>query len=320
MKQEAKILFDKTVVALVRKSKVLQRIVDYTYIHSKTEGGGIDLPGHSKYCFLPGHDTEYCKKSYGALRNLFLNPLNGTRTELEIRAEIVERFERIDREVDIKSSPVEGLYLAEAALSIECDGAIVECGCYTGGSTAKLSILADVTGRDLVAFDSFEGLPVPGQSEKVDQHMRRRVELEHEWVSGEYSGSLDAVKSVVSKYGSLSRCRFVKGWFENTLATHLPDPISLAFVDVDLASSAGDCIRHIWPRLAHSGIFFTHDVSYVKVLQSLMSESLWRDEFKEHPPILYGAGFGLGDAAAHIGFAVKGNDDANYIKAISLSK
>ena len=106
----------------------------------------------------------------------------------------------------------------------------------------------------------------------------------------------------------------------STLAADLPQPISLAFVDVDLVSSASDCIRHIWPRLARSGIFFTHDVSYVKVLQSLMSESLWRDEFKEHPPILYGAGFGLGDAAAHIGFAIKGNNDANYIKAISLSK
>ena len=320
MKHAAKNIFDKTLVPLIKRSKVLRWLVAYTYVHTKTEDDSIDLPGHSKYSFLPGHDTEYCARYYAALRNLFLTPLNGSKRELEIREDIVKRFERIDREVDIKSSPVEGLYLAEAALSVECEGAFVECGCFTGGSTAKLSILAEVTGRELVAFDSFEGLPIPKQSEKVDQHMRRKVELEHEWASGEYVGSLDTVKSVVSKYGNISRCRFVKGWFENTLAADLPQPISLAFVDVDLVSSASDCIRHIWPRLARSGIFFTHDVSYVKVLQSLMSESLWRDEFKEHPPILYGAGFGLGDAAAHIGFAIKGNNDANYIKAISLSK
>lgn len=299
---------------------MLHRIIAYSYVHSKPEGGSIELPGHSKYSFLPGHDTEYCARYYAALRNLFLTPSNATVRQLETRNEIVNRFERIDREVDIKSSPVEGLYLAEAALTVECDGAFVECGCFTGGSTAKLSVLAEVTGRELVAFDSFEGLPVPKQSEKVDQHMRRKVELEHEWASGEYVGSLDTVKSVVSKYGNISRCRFVKGWFENTLAAHLPQPISLAFVDVDLASSAKDCIRHIWPRLARGGIFFSHDVSYVKVLQSLLSESLWRDEFKEHPPIVYGAGFGVGDAAAHIGFAIKGNSDANYIKAITLSK
>lgn len=320
MKQSAKNLFNKTVIPLIRRSKTLHRIIAYTYFNSKPDGSSIELPGHSKYSFLPGHDTEYCARYYAAVRNLFLTPSNATVRQLEIRNEIVERFERIDREVDIKSSPVEGLHLAEAALSVECEGAFVECGCYTGGSTAKLSILADVTGRELVAFDSFEGLPVPHQSEKVDKHMRGKVELEHEWASGEYSGSFDTVKNIVSKYGNISSCRFVKGWFENTLAAHLPQPISLAFVDVDLASSASDCIRNIWPRLARSGIFFTHDVSYVKVLQCLMSESLWRDEFREHPPILYGAGFGLGDAAAHIGFAIKGNNDANYIKAITLSK
>src|SRR5215203_1739797 len=38
-------------------------------------------------------------------------------------------------------------------------GCVVECGCYAGGSTANLSLVCSLTGRQLEVFDSFEGLP-----------------------------------------------------------------------------------------------------------------------------------------------------------------
>ncbi len=40
------------------------------------------------------------------------------------------------------------------------DGVVVECGCWLGGSTACLSVICDYAGRDLVVYDSFEGLPL----------------------------------------------------------------------------------------------------------------------------------------------------------------
>ena len=40
-------------------------------------------------------------------------------------------------------------------------GAVVECGCWLGGTTTNLSIICDVVGRDLIVYDSFEGLPLP---------------------------------------------------------------------------------------------------------------------------------------------------------------
>ena len=39
------------------------------------------------------------------------------------------------------------------------EGCIVECGCYKGSSTAKFSLAAKYSGRKLVVFDSFEGIP-----------------------------------------------------------------------------------------------------------------------------------------------------------------
>ncbi|HLT27990.1 MAG TPA: TylF/MycF/NovP-related O-methyltransferase, partial [Zeimonas sp.] len=44
---------------------------------------------------------------------------------------------------------------------------LVEAGCFKGGSTAKLSLLAELAGRELVVFDSFEGLPDNDESGQV---------------------------------------------------------------------------------------------------------------------------------------------------------
>src|SRR4051812_48189904 len=57
--------------------------------------------------------------------------------------------------------------IVRAIFSVSDDrpGCIVEAGCFKGGSTAKLSIVAAEVGRRLVVFDSFEGIP-----ENDEQH------------------------------------------------------------------------------------------------------------------------------------------------------
>jgi O-methyltransferase len=53
--------------------------------------------------------------------------------------------------------------LASAVLQVprSTPGSVVECGCYVGGSTANLSLVCAATGRKLIIFDSFQGLPEP---------------------------------------------------------------------------------------------------------------------------------------------------------------
>jgi O-methyltransferase len=41
------------------------------------------------------------------------------------------------------------------------EGVVVECGCWKGGSTTNLSLVCDIVGRELIVYDSFEGLPAP---------------------------------------------------------------------------------------------------------------------------------------------------------------
>ena len=252
----------------------------------------------------------------------FLSNGKGSKYGETVRASIIERFRRIDREMDIRTTPTDGLFLGEALLSLDCPGAVVECGCFNGGSTAKLSIVAAITGRKLFVFDSFEGLPDADSYNTFDLHARRSVAWtkRNHWRAGRYAAPLDVVKTNIERHGELSVCTFIKGWFNETLDAGLPQQVSLAFTDVDLPSSAQECLTRIWPRLSQGGIFFSHDIAYLKVLQSFNDERLWRETFNEHPPIFFGAGFGMCDTSPHLGFAVKGRVTADYIKSLTYAK
>lgn len=205
--------------------------------------------------------------SYKSLSKQFIRNGQASAVNKEVRSTIVERFELIDRNVPIGTTPTDGLFLAEMILNMKASGAIVECGCYAGGSSAKLSILASLLGRRLIVFDSFEGLPAVSSSYLRDHHCRRGEEWISDWTAGRYAARLDDVKTNVRNYGEIAVCSFVKGWFSDTLSGNtLPEPIAFAFADVDLANSARDCFTAIWPCISDAGIYVTHDAPYIKVL------------------------------------------------------
>lgn len=258
---------------------------------------------------------------YHELRSKFIDNGASSPWGVEARREIVERFEAIDRSVPLGSTPTDGLFLAEALLNTTAEGAVVECGCYAGGSSAKLSIICKLIGKRLHVFDSFEGLPAVDAFNLRDFHARHSNEWVTDWSQGRYAARLDQVQGNVRDFGELEVCSFTKGWFSDTLSTQLPTQICFAFVDVDIPSSARDCLVPIWPRLQDGGVFFSHDAAYIKVLQALFDPKLWRDELKAFPPIFFGGGFGLGDCSPHLGFFVKGDAvSAEHIKSLTINK
>ena len=260
--------------------------------------------------------------SYHRLRDLFVSNGDETQYDRTIRKEIVRRFERIDREMDIVITPTDGLFLAEALLSLDCEGDMVECGCYAGGSTAKVSILAGIVGRKLYVFDSFEGLPEAAPDELQDYHVRRSRAWMIAWTKGRYTAGLDRVRANVGKWGDISVCDFVKGWFDDTLKPeNLPGKIAFVLTDVDVPSSVKQCLVSLWPLMSEKGAYFSHDIAFIKALQVLTDEYLWAEVLREPRPILFGAGFGLCDASPHLGFLVKGTQVApEYMKSLTISK
>jgi O-methyltransferase len=277
------------------------------------------IPGVPKAAnFIRAHSAH--KGTYPYYRERFIQNAKSGRHDRKLRTEIVERFEEIQRRVPVASSPTDGLVLAEGLLSMEAMGDLVECGCFAGASSAKLSIIARILGKKLLVFDSFEGLPPGGE---IPVHARRTVEeISEGWSAGDYSAGLEAVRRNIETFGEISVCSFVKGWFSETLTgENLPEQVAAAFVDVDLHSSARDCLLGIWPRLSNGGIFFSHDVAFITVLQYLYDKELWLNELKSFPPIFFGAGFGVCDISPHLGYMVKGEAvTAEYLKDLTLNK
>ena len=132
-------------------------------------------------------------------------------------------------------------------------GVFVEAGCFKGGSTAKFSLIAQETGRELVVFDSFQGIP-----ENAEPHEKDLSGHPVRFDAGSYAGSIDEVRANVARYGRIDRCRFVPGWFEETMP-HFREPVAAAYLDVDLASSTATCLCHLYPLIVPEGFLVSQD-------------------------------------------------------------
>jgi O-methyltransferase len=310
LKSFARKSIDAMLVKPARRSPMVRRLVEYVARRVTEDREG---------------SPSRTSAQYERLRDAFVRLGKNSQYDVTTRVRIVERFEKIDAALNTfeggTTATSDGLFMAEALLSLREDGAVVECGCFMGGSTAKLSIVSKLVGRKLVVFDSFEGLPAVDEYDLIDLHARRPVAFMTPWTAGRYAAGLDEVRSNVERHGEIAVCTFVKGWFQMTLSSeNVPSRIAFAFTDVDIPSSARHCLVGLWPRMADGGIYFSHDVAFIKVLETLTDEQIWRDVFREPIPIIFGAGWGLGDASPSLGFFVKGRPTAEYIKGLTLEK
>lgn len=305
------------VLATARRSTAIQRVS--AFITTNLQNGSEIQNGNSvNGVTTPSEPIP--RDTYQYLKAKFIENGRDHKVNEITRVDIVRRFEDIDREVPIGSTPTDGLFLAEMLLNVDAPGTLVECGCYAGGSSSKLSIIASLLDRKVIVFDSFEGLPEVDSYFLRDAHCRRNDDWVTDWTAGRYASHQSIVEANIGKYGEFSHCSFIKGWFSESMTSeNLPEQIAFAFVDVDLANSARDCFTAIWPRLSENGIFVTHDTAYIKVLQQFYDPEIWK-AFGEIPPILFGAGFGLCNESPHIGYMVKESQSPNYLKSLTIDK
>ena len=161
---------------------------------------------------------------------------------------------------------------------------LVEAGCYKGSSTAKFSLAADIAGRQLVVFDSFKGIP-----DNDEPHTTDIFGNSANFKRGYYRGTLDEVKNNVAKYGKSDCCRFIEGWFEDTMP-QFQQPISVIYLDVDLASSTRTCLKHLYPLLEPGGVLFSQDGHLPLVIDVLNDDNFWLDEVGCKKPEILGLG------------------------------
>ena len=161
-------------------------------------------------------------------------------------------------------------------------GVVVECGSYLGGSAANLSLACELAGRELIIYDSFEGMPPPVEGDRYSTPE----------ATGGLRGTLERVRRTIEQGGAIDRCTFRKGWFEDTLPGHT-EPIVLWFVDVDWQASLHDCLVNLWPHLVDGGFLFLDEYVYVDYCAVFFSERYWSTYFDTTPPGLLGVGTGI---------------------------
>jgi len=202
------------------------------------------------------------------------------------RLKLVRGIYRVSTHVRCEHSETEILSFIRALISLPSDGesCVVEAGCFKGGSTAKISLAAAVKGLELVVFDSFEGIP-----ENSELHEKNIWGGRVGFSKGDYRGSLEEVTGNVRRFGNLERCRFVKGFFDDTMPQFRQSVVA-AYLDVDLASSTRTCLSYLWPLLVPGGVLYSQDGHLPLVLEAFDDGDFWRQELKTSKPQIHGFG------------------------------
>ncbi len=225
----------------------------------------------------------------------------------EDRERLVGRFKSNVAQIPAATAWIYHLELARQILTIPASvaGAVVECGCWKGASTANLSLACEIAGRELIVCDSFEGLP----EDDAVTHDYPHLKVFGHYEAGMYVGRLEEVKENITRYGSIDVCRFVKGFFSDTLPD-LSEPIALAFLDVDLVSSLRDCIKYLWPLLNEGGLIYTDDSCDMETVRPWFDDEWWQRELGVRSPGYVGSGCGLPMSHQHtsLGYARKISD------------
>ncbi len=224
------------------------------------------------------------KDAKAAIRLLFHR--TKTKTTFGERWDLIKKFYFVSYKVDCPHTENELLTIALDILNISPDvpGVILEAGAFHGGSTAKLSLVARLAGRELLVFDSFEGMP-----ENSERHGQSIFGREHHFPKGSHAVALEEVRGNVAKYGDASRVKFFKGWFKDTLPVSR-EPIAAACVNVDLKESTRECLKDVFPLIPKGGLFFSQDGHFPWVIELLRDPGFWEGEMGVPRPQMEGLG------------------------------
>jgi hypothetical protein len=160
-------------------------------------------------------------------------------------------------------------------------GDLVECGVWKGGSAiicAEILKLLGATDRVLWLYDTFEGMPpaadVDVQYDDVSAADRLAASDAHDY-SDWANAPLDEVRANLAATGyPTANLRFVPGRVEHTIPASAPEQIALLRLDTDWYESTAHEMRHLYPRLAKSGVLLIDDYGHWKGCRKAVDEYL----------------------------------------------
>lgn len=178
-------------------------------------------------------------------------------------------------------------YVTAAAIP----GAIVECGVWRGGSmmaVARTLQQLGVTDRELVLFDTFEGMTAPTQVDitydgrAADKKFAetRRGDTGSSWC---FASLEDVTRNMGSSGYPKSRVKFVKGRVEDTVPSMAPEQIALLRLDTDWYESTLHEMEHLYPRRSKGGVLIVDDYGHWRGHRKAIDEYF---QFNKQHPLL----------------------------------
>lgn len=144
----------------------------------------------------------------------------------------------------------------QEAYARQLPGDIVECGVWHGGSSAVMgaACLDSNVRRNVWLFDSFQGLPKPGENDGA---------MEHDfYFDGWCKGDTDKVREIFHRLKiSPDTLNIVPGWFESTLPAakaSIPQ-IAVMHVDADWYDSVKLALDTLYERVVPGGFVVIDD-------------------------------------------------------------
>jgi O-methyltransferase len=149
-------------------------------------------------------------------------------------------------------------------------GSIVECGVWRGGSMMAVAHTLKRLGRDdrdLYLFDTYEGMPRPGDvdiSRDGSPALRwferhRTADDTSDWA---YASIEEVQRNLAGTAYNPTRLKFIKGKVEDTIPRFAPTQLSLLRLDTDWYESTRHELVHLFPRLAVGGVLIIDDYGF----------------------------------------------------------
>ena len=162
----------------------------------------------------------------------------------------------------------------------QIEGELVECGVYKGGNLILFKKIIDQIelNKKIFAYDTFEGMPEPGQfdSDFKNVDANKKFENYKKNNAGWCYSDLNEVKKNIFKFNIEieKNFSFIKGKVENTLMTeeNLPKKISLLRLDTDFYESTKIELDILFPKLQPGGILIIDDYGHWNVSKKAVDE------------------------------------------------
>lgn len=146
------------------------------------------------------------------------------------------------------------LWLRTLIETSSVEGDVVEVGCSLGGTAAfSWRMLRNLgVAKRYVCVDTFSGF-VPDQ---FDDDLRRGNREANRWLFAD--NSIGLVRAILDQHGA-REIALVQGNIAKIPESQLPERISAALLDVDLALPIYEGLKKLYPRLSPGGVIAVDD-------------------------------------------------------------